>query len=593
MKRTLLWFQSFSFLLRFAGNRHLPFRDCFGVWSLALLWSLVPEAWSFRAVAADQPQWGQVWSRNMVSNEKGLPDSFDPRTGRNIKWVARLGTETHSTPVVADGRIYIGTNNGEPRDPRHQGDRGVLMCFDEKTGRFLWQLVVPKRSEDPYFDWPKSGISSPATVEGNRVYLVNNRGEVMCLDANGMADGNEGPYRDEGAHMTPPTNSTAPPKPVAGADIRPQPLPMPAAGTALQPGPLDADIVWLFDLASGADIWPHDAAHSSILIHGDYLYLNTGTGVDNTHKRIRAPDAPSLVVLDKRTGVLVARDDEHIAPDIFHCTWSAPSLGEVNGRPLIFFAAGNGVIYAFETLENPSPGPAAPGPPSPRPTGRGQGEGSVSTLKKVWQFDFDPAAPKGDIHPYLSNRREGPSTIYGMPVFYRNRVFVAGGGDLFWGKNEAWLKCLDAVALTRPGANPLPSDGRGAGGEGLVWSYPLQKHVLATPAIFNGLVFIADCGRKFHCLDAETGKPCWTEEIQGEVWASPLVADGKVYLGTRSGNFYVFAASREKKILSTVELGSPVSATATAANGGLYIATMTHLYAVQKGAQLADSPGGR
>src|SRR5258708_29958693 len=90
-----------------------------------------------RAGAADQPQWGQVWSRNMVSEEKNLPDSFDPKTGRNIKWSAQLGNETHSTPVVAGGRVYIGTNNGEPRDPKHQGDRGILMCFDEKNGQFL------------------------------------------------------------------------------------------------------------------------------------------------------------------------------------------------------------------------------------------------------------------------------------------------------------------------------------------------------------------------------------------------------------------------------------------------------------------------
>jgi len=87
----------------------------------------------------------------------------------------------------------------------------------------------------------------------------------------------------------------------------------------------------------------------------------------------------------------------------------------------------------------------------------------------------------------------------------------------------------------------------------------------------------------FHCLDAGNGRPHWKEEIEGEAWASPLVADGKVYLGTRSGTFYVFAASKEKKLLSTVKLGDRVSATATAANGVLYVATMRHLYAVQKG----------
>src|SRR5881394_338668 len=74
--------------------------------------------------ARDQRQWGEAWSRNMVSAEKGLPDSFNPKTGENIKWTAPLGTESYCTPVVAAGRVYIGTNNGEPRDSRHQGDRG-------------------------------------------------------------------------------------------------------------------------------------------------------------------------------------------------------------------------------------------------------------------------------------------------------------------------------------------------------------------------------------------------------------------------------------------------------------------------------------
>src|SRR5207247_361811 len=163
---------------------------------------LVPALACFQTRAADHAQWGEAWSRNMVSKEKGLPESFDPSTGKHIKWAVRLGTQTHSTPVVAGGRVYIGTNNENPRDPKHQGDRGVLMCFDEKGGAFLWQLVVPKREEDTYFDWPKTGISSPATVEGDRVYLVSNRGEVMCLDTHGMANGNDGPFQDEGAHMT-------------------------------------------------------------------------------------------------------------------------------------------------------------------------------------------------------------------------------------------------------------------------------------------------------------------------------------------------------------------------------------------------------
>lgn len=495
---------------------------------------------------ADAPQFGAAWSRNMVSPERGLPTDFEPATGRNIKWVAKLGNETHSTPVVANGRVYIGTNNREPRDPRHQGDRGVLMCFDEKTGKFLWQLVVPKREEDRFHDWPNAGISSPATVEGDRVYIVSSRGELMCLDAQGMANGNDGPFTNEVAQMIPKPGPFEAMTPAEIEEMR---------KSFREPGALDADIIWSFDLTTGAGIWSHDAAHSSVLIFGDHIYLNSGTGVDNTHKKIRTPDAPSLVVFDKRTGEYLARDDERIAPDIFHCTWSAPSLGSVGGKPVIFFCGGNGIVYGFEPLP---PGNAAR-TKSDRP----------AKLKKVFEFDPDPNAPKSEVHRYNTNRREGPSNIYGMPVVVDGRLYVAGGGDIFWGKNEAWLQCIDASRFTTTRQTNA------------IWNYTLDKHVLSTPAVFGDMVFIADCGRKMHCVDRASGRSLWTHDIKGEVWASPYVADGKVYLGTRSGAFYVFAASREKTLLFEHDFKVPISATTTAANGTLYIATMSQLYAIE------------
>jgi len=392
------------------------------------------------ALAADQPQWGQAWTRNMVSPEKNLPSTFDPKSGQNIKWTARLGNESHSTPVVADGRVYVGTNNGEPRHPKHQGDRGVLMCFEEKSGKFLWQLVVPKRRwitedisgpEDPYLDWPKTGISSPATVDGDRVYIVSNRGEVLCLDPQGLVNGNDGPFKEEARHHTPEDVSEL----------------IPTDQT-------DGDIIWAFDMTSGAGIYTHDGAHSSIIVDGDLLYLNTGTGVDNTHKKIRRPDAPGLIVLEKKTGRLVAREREGISPNVFHATWAAPSMATVNGRKVIFFAGGNGIVYAFEALSKIPP------------------PGEIATLKKIWQFDPDPAAPKENVHRYNQNRREGPSNIYSMPVFVDGRLYFSVGGDLFWGKNEAWLKCMNAEEKGYMGDITSKAE---------VWSAPLDKHSVSTP----------------------------------------------------------------------------------------------------------------
>lgn len=475
--------------------------------------------------AADHLQWGQKYSRNMVSAETGLLDSFDPAAGKNIKWVVPLGTESYATPIVANGRVLIGTNNDRPRDARHKGDRGVLLCLNEKDGSLCWQLVVPKFVPMLYRDWPRSGICSPATVEGNRVYIVSNRGEVMCLDLAGQVNGNDGPFIDE-AHLM----STNPSEPMEVTQT-------------------DADIIWLFDVQSNLGVHQHDAAHGSILIYGDFLYVNTSNGLNDRHETIPAPDAPSLIVLEKTTGRLVAQDGEKIGQRIFHSTWSSPALGQVNGRNLVFFCGGDGVCYAFDPVDSIA-------------------TGTVQKLNRVWRFDCDPEAPKENVHQYIRNRNESPSNIKSTPVFHNGRMYVTYGGDIWWGKNQAWLKCFDAS-----GKGDITHSGQ-------IWTYTLKEHCCSTPAIHDGLVFVADCSGLVHCVDAETGKACWTYQANGDIWASTLVADGKVYIGTRRGDFYIFAASKEQKLISSIKLDSPICGTPIAANGVLYINTLKKLYAV-------------
>ncbi|MGM0489138.1 MAG: PQQ-binding-like beta-propeller repeat protein [Planctomycetota bacterium] len=465
----------------------------------------------------------------MVSDETGLPEHFDPESGEGIKWSVDLGSQAYGTPVVSQGRVFIGTNNSVPFDPRHEGDHGVLLCLDERDGSLVWQLVVPRRlGDDGFLDQPRIALCSPPTVEGNRVYVVTNRAEVVCLDLEGMANGNDGPYQDEGQHMV---QSGEAPKEVTEKD---------------------ADILWLFDMPSQAGIHPHDSPHSSILIDGRYLYLNTGNGVDLTHVKIRKPEAPSLIVLDKKTGKLVGQDNERIGPRIFHCTWSSPAKGVVDGTPLIFFCGGDGIVYAFKPLP------------------QRLDEDKIHFLERVWKFDCDPDAPKENVHDYVRNRKVSPSNIMGMPVFYKNRIYVTGGGDFWWGKREAFVKCIDA---TRTG--DITSDGE-------VWSQPLSPHACATPAIFNDLVFVGDLGRNIYCFDANTGKRYWEHRMNGDVWSTILVADGKVHVGSDGRDFRIFKASKTKEQLASIRLDSRMRTTPVAANGRLYLNTLCRLYAVEK-----------
>ena len=93
-----------------------------------------------------------------------------------------------------------------------------------------------------------------------------------------------------------------------------------------------------------------------------------------------------------------------------------------------------------------------------------------------------------------------------------------------------------------------------------------------------------------HCVDAETGRPYWVHDAKGEIWASTLVADGKIYVGTRKGDFWVLAAGKHKRVLSTIRLEDPIVGSVAAANGTLYVATMTRLYAVQEKVDKKESP---
>jgi outer membrane protein assembly factor BamB len=110
-------------------------------------------------------------------------------SGKNVKWVAKLGSQTYGNPVVSGGIVFVGTNNEGLRDAKQPGDRGVVMAFKESDGSFLWQMTHEKLASGRVNDWPYQGVASSPLVEGDRVYYVSNRAELVCLDTQGFRDG--------------------------------------------------------------------------------------------------------------------------------------------------------------------------------------------------------------------------------------------------------------------------------------------------------------------------------------------------------------------------------------------------------------------
>ena len=98
------------------------------------------------------------------------------------------------------------------------------------------------------------------------------------------------------------------------------------------------------------------------------------------------------------------------------------------------------------------------------------------------------------------------------------------------------------------------------------------------------MLFAADYSGFIYCLDAKTGEEYWVHDAASHVWGSTLVADGKLFLGTEDGFLTVLPATKEYDPDSVKEIDttSPIYSSPVAANGVLYIATHTHLFAIAK-----------
>jgi len=525
----------------------------------------------------------------MVSDEKGLPASFDPgqrlrdgsgidmATTKNVRWVAKLGNAAYGNPTVAGGRVFVGTNNRYPRNPRYDEDRGAVMCFDEATGKFLWQLVVSRlpRNDPFHGDLKGVGVCSSPTVDGDRVYVVTGRCEVVCLDVKGLADGNDGPFQDEGEYVAlderakPGKQDPDDPSKFVKPERAPKPLPL---------APTDADILWRYDMIMGVDSWPHAISNCSVLVHGDLLFVNTSNGVDSSNKFVPSPKAPTLIALDKRTGKLVATDDAGLGTHILHGNWSSPTLATVGDRTLVILGGADGACYAFDATPVDSPGR------------------DTKTLALVWGCDANPAAYRfkdGEPLAYSPTEGwEGPSEIISTPAFHKGRVYVTIGRDPTHGRGHGALTCIDATRMPTPGKTgsriwaqsgftTIPND---ITSTAVVWQYTNMKRSTAMPAVAGGLVYAIDFNGDLHCLDADTGKAQWVHETGRITLGSPLVADGKIYVGNERRRLYILAASREKKVLAEIRFRDAIDSTPVAANGTLYIATARYLYAIQEGA---------
>lgn len=449
----------------------------------------------------DWPMWGGTPQRNMASSMTGLPSSWDVATMKNIQWKAALGDQSYGNPVVSGGKIFVGTNNQNPRNPAITGDKGVLMCFSEANGKFLWQAVSDKLASGEVNDWPEVGVCSSPAVEGSRLYYVTNRGELVCLDTEGFMDGkNDGSFQDE-----------------------------------VHKGPTDADVVWKLDMMKELGVFQHNMASSSPIVWGNLVFVETSNGHDSSHEHIPVPQAPSFIAVDKNTGKVVWQDNSP-GDRILHGQWSSPALGEVDGVTQVFFPGGDGWIYGFNAL----------------------------TGEKLWKFDLNPkdavwpktrndalAAPVfhgGRIYVTTGHdpeHGEGVGHLYSINPGGTGDITASGAvwhytkirrslstpaiadGLLYISDFSGFLHCLD-IETGKP-----------------YWTFDALAAVWGSPLVADGKVYMGDEDGDVVVLEAGKELKKIAEINMGtSVYGTPVPANGVLYIMTRNA---LYAIAGEKQ----------------------------------------------
>ena len=524
------------------------------------------------------PMYGGTPGRNMVNlYDRDILRVVRPDKGLPVRWKADLGSRSYAQPIVVGGRVFVGTNNERPRNKRDVAknkdgefqpiDKGILMCFDDATGKFLWQAVHDKLPNGNVTDWPMEGVCSSPTVEGDRVYYVSNQCRVVCADVNGFANGNQGFQGEKYQDAT------------------------------------DADILWEFDMMKELGVFPHNMSTGCPLIVGDVLVTITSNGVDESHINIPSPHAPSLIALDKNTGKLLWKDNSP-GKAIMHGQWAPPAFA-AEPVPQVIVGQGDGWLRAFDLA-----------------TGRLLWQLDCNPKGAVYELggagnknDFIAAPVVHDGRVYIGIGQD-PEHSAGIAHFWCvdlakavERGRASPNRDVSPTLEVPKAKLFGHV-VDRP--NPHSAVAWHFGGEERrEWAARDFKfgRTMSTACVVDDIVYAAELAGYLHCLNAKTGHHYWQFDTKASIWGAPYYVDGKILLGTEAGDLFVFRhdpkpdtideldiVARDQKearmqvlarrrlvaqkyLMMKFEFDAPIRGTPSVAGGVLYLATENTLYA--------------
>jgi outer membrane protein assembly factor BamB len=119
--------------------------------------------------------------------------------------------------------------------------------------------------------------------------------------------------------------------------------------------------------------------------------------------------------------------------------------------------------------------------------------------------------------------------------------------------------------------------------EAIVWSRTGRGSYMPTPLVYNGILYVLANSGLFDAYNLQSGEEVYRQRlplIGSGFSASPIAADGKIYLANEDGEMLVIAAGQKFSHLSTNSMGELLMATPALSEGVMYVRSSTSLFAV-------------
>ena len=383
---------------------------------------------------------------------------------------------------------------------------------------------------------PYGGRSAPI-VMGDRVYLQNTAGQGETLQERVMCfNADTGKLLWE--HRFNIYLSDVPPHRVGWAS----PVGDPTTGNVYVFGVggnligLNRDGKVLWERSLGEDfglLTTHGGRTVSPIIDGDLVIVSGVTFQTGQHGR----GAHRFMAFDKKTGETVYVSAPGGRP--YDTTYAPPIIANVNGTRLLIQGASDGVVHAIKP----------------------------QTGEPVWKYEIS---------------KRGLNT--GVVVKGTTAILTHSEENL--ASNEMGM--MVAVDATAKGEIKK---------EQVKWTVYGWQGGFSSPVIDGDRLYQLDNGANIAAFDVNSGKQLWLQNLGTIQKASPVLADGKLYVGTENGKFFILKPGPTKaEILDEDQLGTEVRpeaiiASVAVANGRVFVVSDSNLYCIGKKARNSSSQG--